>query len=678
MAATATALAAAASWAFCQLVVGMETANAIAVATLVAGVVATFAVVWASHPAEARPGPVPEPRPPSEPAPAPVEVRVTNVAPRNPTFVGRAAMLDSVRQRLTAGGPVVVQALYGLGGVGKTALALEYTHRFGDSYDVIWWVDADRASLIGEQLGGLAVAAGWVPADADASTAVAAVRRHLGSTRRWLLIFDNAPGPTEVRPWLALGPGHVLVTSRHPGWDQIAHKVEVDVFSRQESIDFLRRVVPRLTDKTADDIAYRTGDLPLALAQAAGVLAETGMATESYLDELRRHANLVMSERPPTSYPVPLAAAVRISVLRLEEQDPAALHLLRLCAPMAPEPVPLDLLFPVGEGVLIESPLASASAYEITTLAGRLARLGVARVGPEGLELHRMTQAVLMDQLTPKERERLTVEAERLLVQAAPDSSDDPGEWPTWSRLLPHILAMNPVQTDHTELRELATDAVRYLLNRGEAEPGRMLAESLVDNWHARYGERDTIALNAAYHLARALRELGEHEDALDLSEGVLELYRDLEGETAPSTLAAATGFAASLRALGRTAEALEIDRETLRHKQSVLGEDHPSTMASASGLATDLRELGDLVEAERLDRDTLARKQRILGPDALSTLASMTNLAIDIRLQDRLDEAVEIQRELVGRTRRVLGEAHPMTVDAAAVLAADVAAAAR
>jgi hypothetical protein len=83
--------------------------------------------------------------------------------------------------------------------------------------------------------------------------------------------------------------------------------------------------------------------MPLAPAQAAGLLAETGMATESYLDELRWHANLVMSERPPSSYPVPLAAAVRISVLQLEDKDPAALHLLRLCAPMAPEPVPQDI-----------------------------------------------------------------------------------------------------------------------------------------------------------------------------------------------------------------------------------------------------------------------------------------------------------------------------------------------
>jgi len=662
--------AVAAVWAFCQAIVGMDTANSIAVSGLVLALIVGSAgarAVRASRPAQTPP---PEAQHDQD-----ARVHVTNLGPRNPSFVGRDAMLTTLQDQLDSGGPVVVQALYGLGGVGKTALAVEYAHRYGDAYDIVWWVDAERASLIGEQIGGLAVSAGWASPNADSLTAIGAVRQHLAQTTRWLLVLDNAPSPIDVMPWLSLGPGHVLVTSRHPGWDQVAHKVEVDVFTRQESINFLRRVVPRLSDKSADDIAYRTGDLPLALAQAAGVLAETGMPTESYLEELRRHANLVMSERPPSSYPVSLAAAIRVSALQLEEQDPAALHLLRLCAPMAPEPGPLDLLFPVPNG-LIGDPLASAgSAFEVNTAAARLARLGLARLSGEGLELHRMTQAVLVDQLDPKSRERLVLEAERLLVAAAPDTSDDTSFWPTWSRLLPHILAMDPARSDHTDFRELASDAVRYLLNRGEADAGRLLAENLVENWHGRYGEADRIALNAAYHLARALRELGQHEDALDLSEGVLERYRELEGDDAPATLAAATGFAASLRALGRTQQALELDRDTLDRKRRILtrGEDDPSTLASASGLASDLRDLGRLSEAEVLDRETLDRKRRTLGEDHLSTLTSAANLATDLRLQHRLTEATVLQNDLFIRTRRVLGDAHPMTLSTARALARDL-----
>jgi tetratricopeptide (TPR) repeat protein len=373
----------------------------------------------------------------------------------------------------------------------------------------------------------------------------------------------------------------------------------------------------------------------------------------TYLDELASHANHAMSQRPPAGYPVPLAAALRISVRELDERSPDALQLLYLCAPMAAEPVPLDLLFPQHR------------AFDVGADAALLARLGLARLDPDGLRLHRLTQAILLDQLDPRRRDQVVLDAEKLLVDRAPETSDDPAEWPRWSRLLPHILARNPAASDNMQIRELATDAVRYLLNRGETAAGWMLAESLVESWRTRYGPDDPVTLNAAYHLARALREQGEHDRALRLARDVLDRYRRLEGPDARSTLAAATGVAASLRALDRPNDALAVDRDILARKRRVLGDDDPSTLASAVGVGTDLRELGRLEEAEEIDRATLASKERVLGPDALATLASLANLATDLRLLGRVGEAVTILHDLVSRSARVLGDDHPTTLAA-------------
>jgi len=213
-----------------------------------------------------------------------------NVPPRTAAFTGRDQLLADLHQRLCAGGPVVVQALHGWGGVGKTTLAIEYAHRFAEDYWLVWWVDAERAELIGEHLAALGAEAGWVARDAPTSEAIATVRRQLHASDGWLMVFDNAISPAEIREWLPQGPGHVLVTSRYAHWEQIAAAVSVNMFTRNESVTLLKRLCPSLSVALADQISEALGDLPLGITQAGGVLAETGISGHAYLDELRQHA----------------------------------------------------------------------------------------------------------------------------------------------------------------------------------------------------------------------------------------------------------------------------------------------------------------------------------------------------------------------------------------------------
>ena len=172
--------------------------------------------------------------------------RVWNVPARNPGFTGRDRMLVAMREALLSGDRAVVQALHGMGGVGKTQLAIEYAYRFAGAYDLAWWMNAEQGGLIGEQFAALGSALGCVPAGAGIEAVRFAVLAELRERGRWLLVFDNAAGPADITGWLPGGGGHVLVTSRARGWTELAAAVEVDVLARAESVAILQARVAGL------------------------------------------------------------------------------------------------------------------------------------------------------------------------------------------------------------------------------------------------------------------------------------------------------------------------------------------------------------------------------------------------------------------------------------------------
>ena len=243
-------------------------------------------------------------------------------------------------RRCCPGAAAVVQALAGMGGVGKTQLAAEYAYRFASAYDVVWWIASEQAGLIGEQVAALAAALGCAGQDADLDTAGRAALGELRRRDRWLLVFDNAESPQDLAAWLPGGAGHVLITSRARGWAEIAVPVEVDVLARGESVAILRDRVRAWRSADADRVAAALGDLPLAIAQAAGYLAETGMPAAEYAVLVGPRAAELLDEGRPSSYPRPLAAVTVLALDRLAGQDPAAAEVAGVCAFLAPEPVP--------------------------------------------------------------------------------------------------------------------------------------------------------------------------------------------------------------------------------------------------------------------------------------------------------------------------------------------------
>jgi len=566
--------------------------------------------------------------------------RVWNVPARNPGFTGRDDLLAEVRERLLAGDKAVVQALHGMGGVGKTQLAAEYAHRFAGTYDLAWWINAEQGGLIGDQVAALGFALGCVQPGAGTEAVRAAVLAELRHRGRWLLVFDNAEESADVGPWLPGGGGHVLITSRQRGWDEVAAPVEVDVLARAESVAILQTRVTMLSGADADRLAAELGDLPLAIAQAAGFMADTGMTADEFLVLLGTRAGQLLAHGAPGSYPQSLAAAAGLIADRLARQDPAAAELASVCAFLAPEPIP-ESLFTGAIGVL-PGELAARAADPLAwrqTLA-HMTRQSLVRIDHRGLQMHRLTQAILRERLTPAKAAATRKCAEALLAASNPGDPPNPVTWPRWARLTPHVLAADLAATDSPALRELARHTCWYLIERGDAHTAHDLVNGLRQQWRDRLGEDHEHTLMAAHYLAWTLLEMGRYAESAELNHDTLVRRRRVLGEDHPDTLYSAHNLAINLRMLGEVQAARDLNQDTLDRHRRVLGQDHSSTLRSAAILAHDLRELGEVQAARDLDQDTLDRRRRVLGQDHPDTLASATNLAHDLRELGEADDA--------------------------------------
>ncbi|MFF3510813.1 FxSxx-COOH system tetratricopeptide repeat protein [Streptomyces sp. NPDC002573] len=556
--------------------------------------------------------------------------RVWNLPARNASFTGRDTLLVRLRQTLAASSRVAVQALHGRGGVGKTQLAVEYAHRFAGEYELAWWIAAEDPALIPDQLAQLATRIGAAPADAPSADAVDALSGELRTRSRWLLVFDNIEDPELLAPYLPGGGGHVLITSRSPHWQAHASPLNVDVFTRAESVALLHAHGAVLSESDADRLARTLDDLPLALVQAAALLTD-GLSAADLSAELARNTAEVLAEGRPAGYPVSLAAQVRLTTTRLESDHPGAAALLAALSLLAPEPFPVTTCaghLPANAS----TPLADALTTRLTgsTALRAITRHSLARAQDGTLQLHRLTQTVLRDHLTHDQREQAGRDAEALLTAANPRSVVRPSTWPAWRALLPHLLAVDPALITSEAGRDVVRDACWYLLDRGQARTARARLQQLHHTWSRQLGPDHEGTLWTAHYLARAHDDTQDHGRARALDEDTLQRRRLLLGDDHPDTLTTASNLASDLAELGRAEEARTLAEDTLTRQRRVLGDDHPDTLSTATNLAMYLADVGQVEEARALAEDALTRRRRTLGddhPDALRTVRFLEQL---------------------------------------------------
>jgi CO dehydrogenase nickel-insertion accessory protein CooC1 len=591
--------------------------------------------------------------------------RTWNAPARNADFTGRAELLELLRDKLSgsSGAAAVAQALYGLGGVGKTQLAIEYAHRFMADYDLVWWVPSERAEEITLSLAELARKMELRVGDNVAEAAEAALEELRKDTvPHWLLIFDNADNPKQVEAWLPMGSGHVIITSRNQAWTNTADILEVDVFSSEESVAHLLRHVPHLDPADATQVAEALGDLPLAIEQASAWLEQTGMPAQAYVAELATRATRILALNQPSDYATPVVATWNMSFDRLRDRSPAAVRLLQILAFCSPEPISMDLLY---SEETIQSLLPYDPALSERLMLGRIirdiSRFALVKVdqGSNSLQIHRLVQAVIRAQMTEDEQADARHELHKILVGARPrqGETDDPANWSTYEIIWPHLSSSVAEECPDARTRQLLIDWVRYQWKVGEFEACLDLANRLEATWASQLGEDDQQTLLMRFHIANVYRSQGRYREASDLDLAVLARQREVLGADHPHTLMTAGSLAADYKALGDFRDALLSDKVTYASFKEQFGEDYPRTLMAATNLAISYRLNGDYTAARQLDEDTLVRRRLVLPPDHPYTLDTAANLALDMRAEGAFRDSADLLRVTLDKYRAVLDD---------------------
>jgi len=631
---------------------------------------------------------------------------------RNPNFTGWGNLLAQLRSALTSGQPAALtQAIHGLGGVGKTQLAVEYAYRHAAEYDLVWWVRAEEPAALAADYATLAGPLNLPQKDEpDQRLVVQAVRRWLSQNTGWLLIFDNARRPDDLRDYLPSGgAGHVLVTSRYSAWRGVASPLTVQVMERAESVAFLLKRTGQTDETAADKLAEALGDLPLALAQAGAYIDATRTTFTDYLDLFQsRRTELWEDERPPLGYPHTVATTWSLAMDQIRQDSPAGADLLNLCAFLAPDDIPQTLLSEGGEH--LPQPLLSATVTDHRAMNKAVAALlqySLMEKTEEAFSVHRMVQAVARDRL-PEEARRTWAEAAVRLVNGAFPSEDtsDVRTWPQCARLLPHALAA----AGQGEALGVAPEAMGRLLNqvglyleeRAEFAEAKAALEGVLAIYEQSLGSEHPYVATAVNNLGGVLRTLGDlagareaYQRALAIDEAafgpdhlnvasvvnnlglVLKDLGDLEGARAafervlgifektlppehPYVATTTNNLGLVLQALGDLAGARAHFERALAIDEAAFGPDHPNVARDVNNLGSVLQDLGDLAGARAAFERALAIDEAAFGPDHPNVARDINNLGLVLKDLGDLAEARAHYGRALAIDEAAFGPHHP------------------
>ena len=544
--------------------------------------------------------------------------------PRNSFFIGRDEILTRLHTQLQAGQATALSqphAIIGLGGIGKTQIAVEYAYRYHLDYQVVLWARAESIEALTSSYVTIATLLNLPEHEAqEQKITMQAVKTWLQTHSVWLLMLDNADDLSLVPAFLppALG-GHLLLTTRAFAVGRLASRLEVDTLSAEQGALFLLRrasliapdaTLEHISPKPRDlaiQVSQELGGLPLALDQAGAYLEATGTALAAYQQIYQQHRTTLLAQRRAegADHPEPVASTWSLSFARVEATNPAAADLLRLCAYLAPDAIPEEILAQGAAhlGAVLGPVASDAFLLGEATEALRAYSLVGRDPGLQTLSVHRLVQAVLRDALDAAGKQRWAERAIRAIHAALPPV--DHTNWQEWERLLAHAQAcaawMEPEEIHFQEAAEVLQQTGLYLTDRARYSEAEPLLERAYQMSEQQQGAEHLDTARDASTLAYLYFEQGKYEQAEPLYVRALAIREQQLGPQHPDTAQSLNNLALLYRKQGKYKQAEPLFVSALEIREQQLGPLHPHTAGSLNNLSHLYYAQGKYEQAEPL-----------------------------------------------------------------------------
>lgn len=633
--------------------------------------------------------------PPLSSAQTPATPRVLQNIPyrRNPFFTGREALLTQLHAQLRLKAErtePLVHALNGLGGIGKTQLAIEYAYRYGQEYRAVFWMRATTHDTLLADLVTLAELLDLPERDArEQHIVVSAVWRWLAQHHGWLLILDNADTPQLVTEFLPpQGNGVILVTTRSQTIGRIASATAIEKLDQREGTMLLLRrarklgVDAALEEARADDgqqaqaIMAAMDGLPLALDQAGAYIEETGCGLNEYLELYHQQRTLLLNHQSDeaSDYPYTVVSTWSLSFRQVEEGDPAAADVLRLCSFLDPEAIPEEI---ITEGTPALGPVLQPISgnplhwHEIIKL---LRRYSLVRRNPDTrvLSVHSLVQAVLKDGMEHWMQRQWGEYAVRAVNHVFPQSQIS--EWPRSLRLLPQAQycakLIEQYDLAFPEAAHLLHKAGYYLLDHAQYEQAESCFRRALAIREQALGSEHPDTLSTLYAQARLHWIRGHYGQAEALYQQVLTTYERMHGQEHADTASALHALARLYWSQGQRERSEQFYQQALAIRKRVLGTEHASTASTMHALAVLYRDRGELDRAEPLFLQALAIGERMLSPKNTGSANTRLQLGRLYQLRGNYERAEALSQRALSIFEELIGPQHPGTASALRQLA--------
>ncbi|GAB6179037.1 FxSxx-COOH system tetratricopeptide repeat protein [Desulfotomaculum defluvii] len=631
---------------------------------------------------------------------------------RNRNFTGRETLLKELWTTLLSGQhATTTQAITGLGGMGKTQLAIEFAYRHNEEYNIVWWMRAEEPATLAAEFAQLAVELALPAKDFTSQQQIIFdVRRWLGQKGDWLLIFDNANNPEEICPYLPQGTtGHVLITSRNPNWLEVASTISLREWEREESVEFLCRRIKQTDRRIADELAEELGDLPLALEHAAAYIETTGRTMSEYLDLFRNYnLELMKGSQPPVGYKDTITTTWKLAFEQVQTTSPLGADLLRLFAFFAPDHIPKEILT-YGSEWLPER-LVTPTPIEFDRAVAVLRRYSLLNLDIKGLSIHRFVQAVQRNEMSEEEKQFWVRTAICFSNELSKYDDSDSRTWIKSIRLLPHVLVAskhaehfiqsedydialtfyhlgsilkdldNLIESEHLLKRAVAIWekvlspehpnlaasynqlAILYQA-QGKYDKAEPLFQRASAIFEKIYGLEDIKTVSIINNLSWLYKEMGHYDKAEALLVGAIDvLEKALTQQDFSKVL---TNLATIYSEQGKYGQAKPLYERALALKEKTIGPEEISVADSLLILAKLYLKQGEYDKAKHLLYRALAISEKILpevGPENLGVIPVLNDLALLHQSQAQYDQAEPFYQRSLAILEKVLGSKHPET----------------